>query len=229
MSAQWVNDPDRRCIQIRLAFRIVSCLFIVSDVVTLLLPMPLIWRSSMSLARKLQLTCVFWVAAMVLVASIIKFYESVSSFSLFSAYLLSLLCTHCFSIEVFCDLAEPHDSKEAQMSQAAVAFNRALSTILQSVQAGVAVVTSCLPILPPIFRKWVYCSLDWSAPRRDSRVASSSGPVVWMQTIGGRKVAFTDSGVCVDYMSRLKVRPNGNAGSESTGQDSLELEHISYV
>lgn len=115
------------------------------------------------------------------------------------------------------------------MSQAAVTFDRALSTIFGSVQAGVAVVASCLPILPPVFKKVVCGSIDWSVPRSDPQGASPSGPVVWMQTIGGRKIALSCSKATLDYLSPMKERPNDNAGGESTGRDSLELRQISYI
>lgn len=115
------------------------------------------------------------------------------------------------------------------MSQAAVAFDRALSTILESVQAGVAVVASCLPILPPVLKKVVCGSMEWSIPRSDPRGASPSGPVVWMQTIGGREIALTGSKAPLDYLSPKQMRPDGNAGGESTGRDSLELGHISCI
>lgn len=114
------------------------------------------------------------------------------------------------------------------MSLADVTFNRALSVVLGSVEAGVAIVASCLPILPPVFKKLVYGSIEGPASKRGPRGAPPSGPVVWIETIGGGKIAVTGSKVPVNYNSPVKVRPNGKTSGESE-HDSLELEHISHV
>lgn len=89
-----MNVPDKQCIQVRLAFRLLSSLITGSDAITLMLPMPHIWRSSMTLSRKIQLTGVFLLGSMVVVVAIIRLTLTVSNL------LRSSTCTLVFLTEL---------------------------------------------------------------------------------------------------------------------------------
>lgn len=50
-----------------------------------------------------------------------------------------------------------------------------------------------------------------------------------VQTIGGTKIGLTGSKAPLEYLGPINIRPDGNAGGESTGRGSLGLGHISYI
>jgi hypothetical protein len=59
VEAAWEPLMEGNCIQVSIEFMFMACMNIITDFVTLLLPMPLLWRLQISKERKLQLMGIF--------------------------------------------------------------------------------------------------------------------------------------------------------------------------
>lgn len=102
---------------------------------------------------------------------------------------------------------------------------------MESTQDGVAIFAACLPILPPAIKHMLRGSTKASFARRNTQQLSRvRGALVWIRTIGGRRIAITGSGASADYIGLFAgPRHNDGARSDNVGEDSLEIGRVEDV
>ncbi|KAJ4418118.1 hypothetical protein N0V82_005782 [Gnomoniopsis sp. IMI 355080] len=74
VKSYWNYTIPGHCIDYNLALHIISSTNVVTDALILVLPMPLVWRMNTNLTRKMQISGVFLLGAIVTVVSIIRAY-----------------------------------------------------------------------------------------------------------------------------------------------------------
>lgn len=96
ITANWDRSSGGYCIDAHLAFTILGIFFILNDALLLMLPMPYIWRTTMSRTRKWQLTGIFLLGSVVVFVAITR-----TCLTVRNSVSLSNLCPLSFRAAIF--------------------------------------------------------------------------------------------------------------------------------
>lgn len=72
VDSNWDMSVEAHCVDLNTALVVLSSINVLTDIIILVLPMPLIWRLKITTRRKMQLSCIFLLGVFVTIVSMVR-------------------------------------------------------------------------------------------------------------------------------------------------------------